>query len=351
MNQNFRYFTTASHVTCTFAKTPKSLIYSEFCQSLSGDARFLYVAMLDRLSLSIKNEWSDDNGRIYIVMSNREITQIMNCSPNKATRLLTELDSFNGQGLISRKRRGLGKPDMIYINAEFFDTKEETKIPTEEEMSTTDSEPTDKMTSQNIPPCRESEHTPDNPTDKNEYNYQETAESEHKRDCSINNAYSAIVKMKNPESSFWRTNNNKYNKNKINNNNINHISHMKHNVTYDDYEDKQKMIDGWIEERKEYKEIIEDGIGYSALLERCDKKVIDNMVSVMVNTLCDEAPTVRIGKREVPYSAVKRRLYSLNDRHIEFVYDNIMKNSRPVNNANAYLITAIYNSADTAYVF
>ena len=79
---------------------------------LSTDAKTLYGILLDRMSLSVKNEWFDKKGRVFIIFTIEDVKRTLRCADNKATRLLRELEEF---GLIERKRRGQGKPCLVYV--------------------------------------------------------------------------------------------------------------------------------------------------------------------------------------------------------------------------------------------
>ena len=79
---------------------------------LSTDAKTLYGILLDRMGLSVKNGWLDEQGRVYIIFPVQEVMDALGCADNKATKLFRELEKF---GLIERKRRGLGKPNLIYV--------------------------------------------------------------------------------------------------------------------------------------------------------------------------------------------------------------------------------------------
>ena len=76
------------------------------------DAKTLYGILLDRMGLSVKNGWLDEQGRGYIIFPVQEVMDALGCADNKATKLFRELEKF---GLIERKRRGLGKPNLIYV--------------------------------------------------------------------------------------------------------------------------------------------------------------------------------------------------------------------------------------------
>ena len=72
-----------------------------------------YGLMLDRLQLSIRNQWLDALNRVYIIYTVEDIMADLHCGNQKACKLLSELE--NKTGLIKRKRQGLGKPSQIYV--------------------------------------------------------------------------------------------------------------------------------------------------------------------------------------------------------------------------------------------
>ena len=96
----------------SFFRIPKALFQEQQFQDLSTDAKTLYGILLDRMSLSVKNEWFDKKGRVFIIFTIEDVKRTLRCADNKATRLLRELEEF---GLIERKRRGQGKPCLVYV--------------------------------------------------------------------------------------------------------------------------------------------------------------------------------------------------------------------------------------------
>ena len=111
----FDYYYGKESESFTFIRIPKMLFTDEPFMVLSVEAKFLYGMMLDRMSLSRSCEWFDEEDRVYIVYAISEIASGLGCSENKASKVLGELDSKKGIGLIERKRRGLGMPDLIYV--------------------------------------------------------------------------------------------------------------------------------------------------------------------------------------------------------------------------------------------
>ena len=96
----------------SFFRIPKALFQEQRFQNLSTDAKTLYGILLDRMSLSVKNEWFDKKGRVFIIFTIEDVKRTLRCADSKATRLLRELEKF---GLIERKRRGQGKPCLVYV--------------------------------------------------------------------------------------------------------------------------------------------------------------------------------------------------------------------------------------------
>ena len=109
---NFDYFYGEQSEQYAFYRTPKVFYTDERFRGLSSDAKTVYGILLDRVSLSAKNGWFDDEGRVYVYMTVSSIEEAMGCAHQKACGLLAELDEF---GLIDRQKQGLGKPDRIYV--------------------------------------------------------------------------------------------------------------------------------------------------------------------------------------------------------------------------------------------
>lgn len=111
----FDYFRGMEGEQYTFYRIPKVLFTAECFRSLSCEAKVLYGLLLDRMGLSIKNRWFDEEDRVYIIFTVEELAELLNCGTQKVVRLLKELDVKSGIGLIEKKRLGLGKPNVIYV--------------------------------------------------------------------------------------------------------------------------------------------------------------------------------------------------------------------------------------------
>ena len=96
-----------------FYRIPKALFTDPAYRGISTGAKVLYGLLLDRMSLSARNDWLDEQGQVYIVFTVEEIMENLACGNKKAVGLLSELETE--AGLIERRRQGLGKPNLIYV--------------------------------------------------------------------------------------------------------------------------------------------------------------------------------------------------------------------------------------------
>ena len=109
------YFCGDEEMRFTHFRIPRQLITHPHFKPLSTDAKLLYGMLLNRMSLSAKNGWHDNSGRVYIYFTVKEVCEAISCGRNKAMRLLAELDTSKGIGLIERVKQGQGKPDRIFV--------------------------------------------------------------------------------------------------------------------------------------------------------------------------------------------------------------------------------------------
>ena len=123
-NDGFDYFYQEQTDQFSFYRIPKSLFIEDRFRGISTDAKVLYGLLLDRVSLSTKNKWIDEQGRIYIIYTIRNIQLSLGCADKKATRLLAELEAY---GLIEKRKRGQGKPTIIYVKNFIVSSKQRFK--------------------------------------------------------------------------------------------------------------------------------------------------------------------------------------------------------------------------------
>ncbi len=277
-------------------------------RKLSTEAKVLYSMMRSRWFLSAKNGWKDEE-RVYIIFTVEEITRQLNCGSAKAIRILNELDTKKGIGLIERVNRGLGKPSKIFVKD--FDGKDITN--------------SDSVYKNDNP-----EAEPDSKT--------KTA------DCQNDNS----VVSKNEIQEFSNEKSNNKENNNIYKNNID-ISQSYHRVNgKDKNENKSESTTDMTEKRIMYCEILKSNINFNALKKQCGEIWLNQIVELMLGVVCSAKESITIGGEEHSMEVVKERFWSLDETHIEYVYHKINQVQSDVKNMRAYLLTALYRSVETA---
>lgn len=108
----YEYYTQQEVKLFDYFMIPKALVRDKKFASLSSDAKILYGILMERLTLSQKNGWADEKGRVYIIYTIDTLMDDMNCKNTKAFKLMKELESFQR---IERKRQGFSRPNLIYV--------------------------------------------------------------------------------------------------------------------------------------------------------------------------------------------------------------------------------------------
>lgn len=95
-----------------FYQVPKELFKNPFYKDLSSDSKLLYSLLLDRLSISMKNKWIDEDGNIYLIFSRKEAEDMLNVSDKTITKAFKQLKEAK---LIYEKRQGFKRNNIIYV--------------------------------------------------------------------------------------------------------------------------------------------------------------------------------------------------------------------------------------------
>lgn len=108
----FEYFYGREADKFMFIRIPKLMFEIEGVREISLEAKVMYGLLLDRVGLSAENRWTDDKGRVYIIYTMAEAAKVLGCSERRAYTIIKELED---KGLVERKRRGMGKPNLMYV--------------------------------------------------------------------------------------------------------------------------------------------------------------------------------------------------------------------------------------------
>jgi hypothetical protein len=110
----FNYYFGSQAEQFSFVRIPRIMLTDAAFQELSLASKVLYGVLLDRMSLSMKNSWLDEENRVYIIYQIGEIQEDLGLTKRKAMDLLSELEDF---GLLEKKRRGHGLPNILYLKS------------------------------------------------------------------------------------------------------------------------------------------------------------------------------------------------------------------------------------------
>lgn len=332
----FDYFRGMEAEQYTFYRIPKILFTAECFKTISCEAKVLYGLLLDRMSLSIKNRWFDEEDRVYIIFTVEEIAELMNCGTQKAVRLLKELDSEKGIGLVEKRRLGLGKPNVIYVKNFMV------KQPKKEEK-----EPEKPVNTQN---CENHNSRVVKTT------IQECPKSQFKNDENHNSGIVKITTLECPKSQSNDTdiNNtdfseNEYSDTESSETDFNETDNILSNLSHLSVRKTAGMID-MVEEMEAYRKIIRENISYECFADSRyrQQEEVDELVELMVEVMVmPDNSTVRIGGVDKPVVIVKNRFMKVEHGHIEYVVGCLEKNTSKVGNIRAYLLTTLYNSTMT----
>ena len=86
--------------------------YTKYKDKLNSDSKILYGFLLNRLTLSAKNNWIDENGSIFLIFTRKEVQELLNLSDKTVTKAFKQL---KGCKLLYEKKQGSNKPNLIYV--------------------------------------------------------------------------------------------------------------------------------------------------------------------------------------------------------------------------------------------
>ena len=102
------------NISFSYCVLPRKILYEEpYRSKLSDKAKLVYMVILDRLKLSIKNRFVNEKNEIFVYLSRKEVQELFNCSDKTATKVFNELTSLN---LIYEERTFIGKSIKIFVN-------------------------------------------------------------------------------------------------------------------------------------------------------------------------------------------------------------------------------------------
>lgn len=293
----FKYFYGTESDSYTFYRIPKVLILDERFKRLSNDAKILYGLMLDRMSLSARNGWFDEEKRVYIYYSMEEVMEDLNCSKNKALKSFSELDTSTGIGLIERVKQGQGKPSMIYVKNFLLDGM--------------------------------------------------TCSEVQKREVKTSlKGNSRGTNFGSQESQEMNPNNTNINNTEFNNTDSNLIL----SVTSQKDTTIHPFLMGSDEiDVNAYARIVRRNLEIDLLIQNSplEEETFEGIYELVLETVISQGDSMIIGSNRYPMSLVRSKFLKLNSSHVEYVMDSLKANTTKVRNIKKYMLATLFNAPTT----
>jgi len=271
------------------------LIKDERFKPLSSDSKILYSLLLNRTSLSKKNDWRDEQGRIYIIYTIDEIMDDLTCCKKKAIKSMKELNEI---GLVKITRQGLNRPNLIYV----MNFATELKY-----------QPKDK---------------------KDPKNADEIRKCKKDTSGSIQNAL--------PEVDNIHPSN-------IDNNNIDFIKIDTKSMSSHANGKSEKNDDDndSISNHEKTKEQIQENIEYDNYVlnnRKDDVELVNELVNCMLDVICTKGKTVRINGEEKSRPYVISQYMSLTSMDIDHIVSRYKEQRHKIQHLHSYLKTMLYTA-------
>ena len=310
------YFYKSESEQFAFYRIPKLLFTDSRYAGISVEAKVLYGLMLDRMSLSVRNNWVDDDNRVYIYFTLEEITDYLSIGKDKGVKLLKELDGI----LIERKKQGLGKPVMIYV-LNFVNSQNTIQsVDNSTEVLTSDV---------------------DNSIENADFGTSNAEVQTSEKPKSVENA--EVLTSEIPKSALRKNRTLDFGKSDSNNTDINNTDLNKTDIS----SSSRVSFAALEREREEYRDVIKTNIEYDILIQPYAAEKIDSFVNIIVDALYSFDDMISVNSMQVPKEVVKRKLLKLDYMHIVYVIDCLDENCTKIRNYKSYILTMLYNAPDT----
>ena len=281
----------------SFFRVPKALITDARFRDVSNNAKLLYGLMLDRMSLSAKNGWYDEENRVYIKYSINSLVEDLNCGRTTAMSLLKELVAI---GLIDMVQKN-GCANIIYVKNFISDrSKNQT------------GEKTETVARDNSCEDTGMESEPVKNTDEPKIHTSTSLESTL-----------PPVQILDPNNT---------------------------EVINTELKNTNQIDRSGMDEAEIYMQIIKENLEYDIFMQSekwDDRDMFEELYEIICDVVCVPRKTIRIEGEDYPYSLVKSKFLKLRMDHLRYVIACMKANTTKITNIKAYLITALYNAPNT----
>ena len=301
-----------------FLPVPKVFFENPEYKDLDFITVFIYSVLHDQVSLSKENGWVDESGRVYVIRTNESIHEKYHISTDKIRNALNQLIDY---GLIEKKRRGQGKPDLIYVK-NYASRKKEKSI-----------------------------------SEKNDDCGKYFSETEKTDFLNVEKPISRSGNLRFLEVGKSGPNDTKYNDTKFKDTRSIHQSYTGINSTREGKTDvNDGSMDGLMEKNRdseieEYCALIRENIEYDKnmhdLKDQGDRKLFDDFYNVIVDVFAGDTPEYKINGSVYTQAVVKSRMLRLDGDDIYQAIEQYKNVPHKILNPRGYMISLLYNTSFT----
>lgn len=299
-----------------FFTVPKILFKDPEYKNLPCEAKMLYGMMLDRMSLSIENQWFDEKRRAFIRISEEFVTENLGCGRNKALNLMKLLEDY---GLIERRKLGQGKSSIIYVKR--FIRQSNAAATNSEEKQAADIPDTEQTAARNS----------------------EVYFSNNKK---FRNQTTGSLETKQQEVYISNPNKTDMNNTDIGNPQSHHI--VSGESTAENGQPMGCDCDA-NEKMRGYSACIRENIDIDGLkiAYPYDRELIEGIYDLILETVMCENDRILIASSTYPTELVRSRFLKLNYDHVTYVLDCLKSSTSKVKNIKKYLLAMLFNAVST----
>lgn len=308
---DYDYYSGAESEQFRFLKIPKVFFEDPDYWDLGLAECILYGFLHEQVAFSKQNGWVDETGKTYVIRSLESIQKLLHdCSADKARSTLKNLIDF---GLIEKKRRGQGKPDIIYVK-NFVSKKSEISS----------SEKTDECGKLFSETGKSDVLNDEKPISKDgnflvlEVGKSAPNETLNNKNIITETHHNLIQVTGNTTRAQEAVDNSRCDSDEDEVEEL--IEQIKANIDYDDYAPRYRA-----EHNKRYEE----------------------MFQIIVEMVVGKREKLNIGGTEYPQCIIKKRFLSLNSMHVEYAMWKVSENLGEIRNIKKYMIAALFNAPTT----
>ena len=340
----FDFYTGSQAEQFSFIRIPKLLLLNPEFRGLSIQAKMIYAVLLDRMSLSVKNHWMDDQDRVYIIYQVEEIVQDIGFTKRKVMDVLTELEQF---GLVARKRRGRGLPNYLYVK-NFL-----SGLPAFHSTGNGQAKDVHLRTSADVLP---ESRSADTATSRQSAMNAISADTMNKQAIQTGTARQEmqnLTTLEEPESVLLEVQKSAPLMNKTEMNNTDMSKKKESHIVSNPILSGFRTLMGYDGESHTsvdpLREKIRSNIGYTDLnvSHPQDGDMIDGIVELILEIELWTRPQIVISGTSFPTDMVQRRFMQLREDHIEYVIECVRSNKTQVRNVKKYLLASLFNASTT----